>query len=337
MHRIRGHRQHFLLSKEARTLSKLDIARMSEDEAYAAFKAIRFAENGGKPVCPSCGCLVAYEIAATRTGKTGPAKRPLYKCAGCHDQFTLTSKTIFAGRKLPYGVILYAITELTHGAKGYAALQLSRDLNVQYKTAFVLLHKMREVMAAALHKDVADRPLCGEVEIDGTYIGKKRSRNRKDRGGAGDFRVTKPQVVVVMRERGGRTLPFITKSEAEGVALAVKHVAEGTTMFADEGSGWNGLHLRFVTKRINHQEAFATDEACTNFVESYNARLKRSQFGVYHRVRGKYLPAYFTEMAWREDHRRIDNGRQYLLLMLGATHHPVSREWKGYWQRRKAA
>ena len=69
--------QHFLLSKEARTLSLGKVLRLSDDEAYAAFKVIRFTENGGEPVCPKCGGVDVYEFKA----------RKIFKCVGCKSQF----------------------------------------------------------------------------------------------------------------------------------------------------------------------------------------------------------------------------------------------------------
>jgi ribosomal protein L37AE/L43A len=108
--------QHFLLSKEVRTLSLADVLRLSEDEAYARFKAIRFSENGGDPFCPKCGCADVYEFKA----------RKIFKCSACKSQFSLTSQTIFASRKLSIRDILSAIAIFMNGAKGHSALQLSR-------------------------------------------------------------------------------------------------------------------------------------------------------------------------------------------------------------------
>ena len=130
---------------------------LSEDEARATFRAIRWAATDGEPVCPECGCVACYEYAA----------RPIFKCKGCLHQFSLTSGTIFASRKLPVRDYLLAIAIFVNGAKGVSALQLSRDLNVQYKTAFVLAHKLREAMASE-HKV---KVLRGHVEIDGAYFG----------------------------------------------------------------------------------------------------------------------------------------------------------------------
>lgn len=148
--------QHFLLSAEARSLSLAKVARMSEDEAWEAFKLIRWSETEGEPFCPRCGCAALY---------TYP-KRKLWECKSCRYQFSVTSGTIFASRKLPIRDILLAIAIFVNSAKGHSALQLSRDLDVQYRTAFVLSHKIREALAAT-----ADTTMEGEVEIDGAYFG----------------------------------------------------------------------------------------------------------------------------------------------------------------------
>ena len=73
--------------------------------------------------------------------------------------------------------------------------------------------------------------------------------------------------------------------------------------------------------------------ACTNQAESFFSRLRRAEIGTHHHIRGRYLHQYAGEMAWREDHRQISNGEQYLAVTSAALAHPVSRNWKGYWQR----
>jgi transposase-like protein len=82
--------QHFLLSAAARTLSLAKVMRMSDDQAYDAFKAIRWAATDGDPICPKCGGYVVWEFKARR----------IFKCKECGGQFSVTSGTIFASRKL---------------------------------------------------------------------------------------------------------------------------------------------------------------------------------------------------------------------------------------------
>jgi len=164
--------QHFLLSAKARTLSLKAIYKGGEDKAYETFKRLRWPETDGEPVCPKCGCLEHYNITTRRR----------FKCAGCGSQFSVTSGTIFASRKLSFMDLCGAVAIFVNAVKGLSALQLGRDLSVSYKTAFVLAHKLRE----ALGTEAKGVTLEGEVEIDGAYFGghvrpENRKEDRKDR------------------------------------------------------------------------------------------------------------------------------------------------------------
>lgn len=319
--------QHFLLSAKARTLSLRDVLRMTDDQAMMMFRAIRWASTEGEPVCPDCGCLGCYEYAS----------RPIFKCKGCGKQFSVTSGTIFAGRKLTIRDYLVAIVLFINAAKGMSSLQLARDLGVQYKTAFVLTHKLREVMVAEMKGMV----LNGTVEVDGCYVGghvrpANRKADRVDRRTA-ENQSGKRKCVVVLRQRDGRTLPFALTSEVEGVSMVNKRVAKGSVVHADEAASWDDLHARYEMKRINHQVAYSLDGACTNLAESFFSRLRRAEWGQHHHIGALYLGRYAAEMAWREDHRRQPNGGQVNRLLGLALAQPVSVDWSGYWQRSKTA
>jgi transposase-like protein len=102
--------QHFLLSAKARTLSLASILRMTDEEAHSRFVQIRFADNGGEPFCPRCECTAVYAYTVRR----------IWKCKACNHQFSVTSGTIFASRKLPIRDYLAAIAIFVNGAKGTA-------------------------------------------------------------------------------------------------------------------------------------------------------------------------------------------------------------------------
>ncbi len=238
--------QHFLLSSAARTLSLKAVFRMGEDQAYRTFCQLRWPETDGEAVCPRCGCVETYNITSRRR----------FKCVGCHHQFSVTSETIFASRKLSFTDLLAAIVIFVNGAKGVSALQVSRDLDVQYKTAFVLSHKLREAMAL----EARGRQLGGVVEIDGAYFGgyskpENNVADRKDRRLKANL-TGKRQCVVIMRERNGRSLPFVVRTEGDAVPMVRDHVGTVATIMADEGSGWDALHAGWDTRRVNHSIAF---------------------------------------------------------------------------------
>ena len=316
--------QHFLLSAAARTLSLSAVARMTDEEARATFQRIRWADNSGEPYCPRCGCVEARKLAS----------RPVWQCKGCCYQFSVTAGTIFADRKRPIRDYLLAIAIFTNGAKGHSALQLSRDLACQYKTAFVLAHKLREVIEAEQRKT---KFIGGEYAVDGAYFGghlkpENEVAKRVDRRTA-EEQTGKRQVVVVLREHNGRTLPFVFRKESDALPAIRERVPLGSIVHADEARGWDSLHAHYDMRRINHSVAFSKDGACTNQAESYFSRLRRAEIGIHHRISGKRLSPYASEMAWREDHRRLPNGAQFNAIASLALRHPKSLEWRGYWQR----
>lgn len=313
--------QHFLLSAAARTLSLGQIYKAGEKGAYETFKRLRWQD--GEPVCPECGCVECYEIKTRRK----------FKCSACYRQFSVTSGTIFASRKMAFVDLLAAICIFVNAVKGLSALQLSRDLDCQYKTAFVLAHKLREALAA----EVAEHTLEGEVEIDGAYFGghirpANLAEDRVDRRLA-EHQTGTRRVVVALRQRRGRTRTFVATHEAEGVEIAAQVVSRKSVVFADEAGHWDRLHQAWIVGRINHREAYSADGANTNQVESFFSRLRRMVTGQHHGVSPKYLHQYSAHAAWLEDHRRSDNGANARRVVANAMAHPVSRVWAGYWQR----
>jgi transposase-like protein len=318
--------QHFLLSAKARTLSLKSIYAAGEVKAYETFCKLRWPSTEGAAVCPHCGGLDAYTIASRRR----------FKCKACSKQFSVTSGTIFASRKMSFVDLLAAICIVVNGAKGISALQLARDLDCQHKTAFVLSHKLREAMKS----EMRDVMLDGEVEIDGAFFhGHVRPANeavnRVDRRLAENKTGTR-RVVIALRQRKGRTHTFVARHESEGVDFAKRVVSRTAVMHADEASHWDALHSGWQVHRINHSEAYCLGGACTNATESFFARLRRMVDGQHHTVSPKYLHQYATHAAWIEDHRRLDNGTLANRALSLALAHKVSRNWKGYWQRSAA-
>jgi ISXO2-like transposase domain len=80
-------------------------------------------------------------------------------------------------------------------------------------------------------------------------------------------------------------------SESQAASFIRARIAKGTTVHADESGAWDGLHERFEMKRINHQEAYNFDGACTNQAEEYFSRLRCAEIGIHH-IAGSYLLRY---------------------------------------------
>ncbi|MCW3474418.1 IS1595 family transposase [Limobrevibacterium gyesilva] len=325
--------QHFLLSAASRSLSIGQVMRMTDGQVEATFKAIRWAATNGKPVCPHCECPTVYE-----------ARRPSgalrFRCKACRKDFSITSGTLFAFHKMPLRNYLAAIAIFCNEVKGKSALALSRDLDVQYKTAFVLAHKLREAMASELK----GLHLGGDgetVEVDGAYFGgyikpANHKENRRDRRLAKNQN-GKRQVVVVIRERGGRTLPAVFRSEAAALGFIASRVGKGTEIQADEAGSWNDLQARFAMQRIDHQSLYSTSSGVyTNGAEEFFSRMRRAEIGHHHHIAGAYLVRYAQEAGWREDNRRVANGEQTKRVAGLAMACRPSVDFCGYWQRAQA-
>ena len=314
--------QHFLVTAAVRTLSLRSICKDGEDAAYAKFCEMRWAD--GVPVCPDCDCCESYKITTRRK----------FMCKACGHQFSVTSGTIFASRKMAFVDLLAAICIAVNAAKGVSMVQLARDLDCQCKTAFVLAHKLREAMALEVQTgELRD----GHVEIDGAYFGGHVRRanhiaNRVDRRRK-KYKTGNRRVVVAMREHDGRTLPVVTEAEAEGVALAKQHVDRLATMSADEASHWDMRHAGWTVERVNHSVCHSDNGKNTNRVESFFSRLRRMVQGQHRHVSPKYLHQYANQAAWLEDNRRVDNGSLAYGPVENALGCPVSRSWKSYWQK----
>lgn len=330
-----AHQQHFLLSAEARTLSVRKVFEMSDDEAFAVFREVRWGKSG-EVVCPVCGVIGKHYFKATRRQ---------WQCKDCKHTFSVTSGTIFAFHKLPLKVYLGAIAIFTNAVKGISALQLSRDLGVQYKTAFVLAHKIRESLMEQRQLEKLD----GEVHMDGAYVnGHIRPKNKKadriDRRLAVNQKPGK-RCVFVMRQKcqelaagAVKTLTFVIKGENQTDVsnLAESYVKKGSIICADESNAYDPLHAKFDTRRVNHSVEYRADDGTTNnLAESYFSRFRRMQYGQVHKFGNLYLANYANEAAYREDTRRWANGKIFTDIMTKCASTLTNRDWCGYWQGNK--
>ena len=171
--------QHFLLSAAARSLSPAKVARMSDRGAENVFARLRWPRTDGKPVCPGCGCEICYDC--RRSPET-----TRWRCKACRADFSITSGTLFAWHKLPLRTYLMAIAVFCNEVKGKSMLAFCRDLDVQYKTAFVLARTNCARLMASGVKALRIGGEGREAEIDGAYFGghirpENRAAERIDR------------------------------------------------------------------------------------------------------------------------------------------------------------
>ena len=268
------------------TISTFKLFETFPDEASArTYLEGRLWPNGVK--CPECKS--GERITARKAG--------YYRCNACKFDFTVRTGTIFERSHVPLHKWLYAMYLLVTARKGISSMQLAKEIGITQKSAWFVLHRLRE----ACNDDKSK--LSGLIEIDETYVGGKEENKHEDRKlKAGRGPVGKA-TVLGMRERGGKTLAMLIESpsmmEIQGAIFA--RVKFGSSLMTDNATAYKGLNGSIYKQdSVNHSaKEYVRGMVHTNGIESVWAVLKRGLHGVYHHASVKHLGRYVDEFAFR--------------------------------------
>ena len=283
---------------------------------------------GDTPCCPHCGNVGAY---VTTRG---------YKCKAkqCRQKFTVQTGTIFENTKIGLRTWYAAMYLCTAHKKGISSLQLHRDLNITQKTAWFLLHRIREMLA----NNEAEQ-LSGKVEVDETYVGgknKNRHANKKIEGSQGRSAADKTPVIGIAQKQivelverdhkvisGKRVIEKIVKQQSK-VSIAVvknteaetlqpfmvENVAAGSKVVTDSYRSYIGLNANFQHVQIKHTEGnyITIGEDHTNTIEGFWSLLKRGIVGIYHNVSPQHLHRYCNEFGLRYNTRLVKDQQRFV-------------------------
>ncbi len=243
------------------------------------------------PVCPHCGVL------AEATKLKGSSTRPgVYWCNACEKPFSVTVGTVFERSHIPLHKWLYATHLLASSKKGISAHQMHRMLGVTYKSAWFMMHRLREAM-----KQDTSTPIGGSgkiAEADETYLGHKAGVSRAHAG------YGHKMAVLSLVERGGPIRSMkIDKTTKKKIRKALfMNLHPATHLMTDKAKHYISAPVA-KHESVDHEKEYVSGNIHTNTLEGYFAEFKAGMRGIYQHCGEQHLDRYLTEFDFRYNNR----------------------------------
>ena len=236
-------------------------------------------------VCPKCGGSGCYQLRGRRE----------YICKHCHRQSSVTVGTVLHRTHLPLTVWFWAMYLVVRDKRGISAVQLSRELEISYSSAWYLLHRLRKAMG---QRD-QDYVLSGIVELDDAYFGAPKSNGKRGRG---TQKTSALAAVSLTEQRRPRFLKIqVSRLDAASVsAVAQQTICPGSEIHSDAlGSFRAALREGYE----HHFQVFDRDSGALRWVHTLISNVKSFLLGTYHGLGKKHLQSYFDEFTFRFNRR----------------------------------
>lgn len=280
-------------------ISLMELFEMFPDEAAAEcwFENCRW---HSQVVCPRCG---SDEITERKSRKPQP-----FWCKPCRKTFSVRIGTQMESSRLPLRKWAIGIYLFTVSIKGISSMRLHRDLNITQKSAWYMLHRLREASSCN-----GDDQFVGTVEVDETFVGGlEKNKHAKKKSYAGRGSAGK-SIVVGMKERESKRVvaKVIGNTKRETLHEFIKEgVEEGATVYTDDFSSYRKLD-EYIHDVVKHSVGeYVNDQVHTNGIESFWSTLKRAHKGTYHKMSKKHLHRYVKEFSGRHNIRELDTFKQ---------------------------
>lgn len=285
-----------------------------EESAYKHLESLRW---DGSPVCPHCGnderCYFLNPTNGPRRTSTGSATaRRLWKCGACRRQFSVLTGTVMHGTKIPIRTWILVIFEMASNKNGIAAREIERRYNLTPKSAWFLLHRIREAM-----KDDGLTVFSGVVVADETFIGgafknKHKSQQREYSAGRAGGPYDKTPVLSLVDTGTGqvrsRVVPRVDGSNLRK-AIAEQADLPNTILHTDKSASYRIVAREVAAHHaVDHKAGeYVRGSVSTNKCENFFSQLKRSIDGTHHRVSTEHLGRYLAEFDYRYSTRKMSD------------------------------
>ena len=278
-------------------ISLMELADMFPDEAAAVkwFEGIYWPTERS---CGHCGSAKTREV---------PNTKPMpYWCTDCRSYFSVRTGTALESSRLPLRKWAFATYLYVTSLKSVSSMKLHRDIKVTQKTAWFMLHRLREAWGAS----GVDK-FIGPIEVDETYFGGKRKNmsNAKRKTLEGRGAVGKAAVVGAKDRATGQVQARAVK-HTDGPTLqgfVYSSANPGATVYTDDARAYLGLRRHYRHESVKHSVGeYVRGMAHTNGIESFWSMLKRSYQGTFHKISPKHLHRYVAEFTARHNLREAD-------------------------------
>ena len=316
------------------TVTELADRLRTEADAWAFLEELRW-PNG--PKCPTCHGRDVYLIipkngVSRRTTSGSQSQRRTWACRPCRRQFSATSGTMMHGTRIPIRVWVLVIFEMAASKNGVAALEIERKYGLCARSAWFLMHRIRESM----RWDWIDRWENAVVLADEAYIGGNPKWRHESKRTSTDGRGTdKVPVVSILNESTGEVRSHVVtdvSGHTLGQILMGNVDPDGSTLVTDQWRGYLPVG-QFFSKHetVDHSEGeYVRAGYTTNPLESFFSQLKRSIDGTHHHVSSVHLHRYVAEHDWRRSNcRATDADRMAMLVESGEGRRLTYEQVKG--------
>lgn len=314
-----------MTNPERISLASLNNRLRTEADAYLMLEELVW---GDTVVCPHCGSTAKHYFLnpangssrATRTGSQ--SERRVWKCANkdCRRQFSVLTNTVMHGSKISVRTWLFVIVEICSSKNGVSAREIERKYELQPKTAWFMLHRLREAMKA----DTMTMKFAGTVIADEAFIGGKSRRHFGTLLNDKDIKRDHPPKAVVFTlidqatgESRSRVIPDVT-SETLGAAIDAQVETAESRLMTDDWRGYKAIGKKFGQGHdtVTHgMGEYVRGDVTTNKVENFFGQLKRSIDGTFHHVSHEHLHRYLYEFDFRYTTRKSTDSDRVRRLM----------------------